>query len=213
VPPHPRDADERGASQRILAAAARRIATHGAAALALNDVAADAGVSKALIHYHFKDKDTLLARVVDFVVAGMIARERSALAPYATQRSPLAVDALWRWLEEELGRGSIRTLLELDAYPGAGVRNAARRAALRRREAATETIDELFSILELRSRVATPLLANVAVAFIDGLALDVDRAAPAPQDMPDAELAAVHDVRAPRVSFDVFWLAMLSLAE
>ena len=207
------ESDERGASQRILAAAARRIATHGATALALIDVAADAGVSKALIHYHFKDKDTLLVRVVDFVVAGMIARERAALAPYATQRSPLAVDALWRWLEEELRRGSIRTLLELDAYPSADVRGAARRAASRRREAATETIDRLFSILELRSRVATPLLANVAVAFVDGLALDVERAAPLSEGAGDAEVPDGEGAREPRVSFDVFWLAMLSLAE
>jgi len=213
MPPQRGDVDERGASQRILEAAARRIAAHGASALALNEVAADAGVSKALIHYHFKDKDSLLARVVDFVVAGMIARERAALAPYATQRSPLAVDALWRWLEEELQRGSIRTLLELDAYPGAGVRAAARRAATRRREAATETIDRLFSILELRSRVATPLLANVAVAFIDGLALDVDRVVPISEDAGDVERFDAHAVRGPRVSFDVFWLAMLSLAE
>jgi len=213
VPPQSPHVDERGASQRILEAAARLIAAHGAAALALNDVAADARVSKALIHYHFKDKDRLLARVVDFVVTGMIARERAALAPYATQRSPLAVDALWRWLEEELRRGTIRTLLELDAYPGAGVRAAARRAATRRREAATETIERLFSILELRSRVATPLVANVAVAFIDGLALDVERAAMPSADLGDGEVAGEPGARAPRVSFDVFWLAMLSLAE
>ena len=213
MPPQSPDVDERGASQRILEAAARLIAAHGAAALALNDVAADARVSKALIHYHFKDKDRLLARVVDFVVTGMIARERAALAPYATQRSPLAVDALWRWLEEELRRGTIRTLLELDAYPGAGVRAAARRAATRRREAATETIERLFSILELRSRVATPLVANVAVAFIDGLALDVERAAMPSADLAEGEVAGEPGARAPRVSFDVFWLAMLSLAE
>lgn len=199
------EAERRGASQRILEAASQRIAAHGAAALALNDVAADAGVSKALIHYHFRDKDTLLARVVDFVAGEMIARERDALAPYAAQHSPLAVDALWRWLEEELRRGSIRTLLELDGYPGATVRAAARGAAARRREAATETIEQLFTILELRSRVATPLLANVAVAFIDGLALDAERAAHATPDSTET--------RAPRVAFDVFWLAMLSLAE
>ena len=213
MPPQPPDVDERGASQRILEATARRIAIHGAAALALNEVAAHAGVSKALIHYHFKDKDTLLSRVVDFVVTGMITRERAALAPYATQRSPLAVDALWRWLEEELRRGSIRTLLELDAYPGPGVRTAARRAASRRREAATETIERLFTILELRSRVATPLLANVAVAFVDGLALDVDRAEASSDDVGGVEFSDAQSTRAPRVSFDVFWLAMLSLAE
>ena len=60
--------------------------------------------------------------------------------------------------------------------------------------------------------MATPLLANVAVAFIDGLALDVDRAASSPEDAGGTEHAA-HGARPPRVSFDVFWLAMLSLAE
>ena len=199
------ETDRHAAPQRILDAAARRIAAHGAAALTLNDVAAEAGVSKALIHYHFRDKDTLLARLVEFVVSEMIAREQGALASYAAQHSPLAVDALWRWLEDELRRGNIRILLELDAYPGAGVRVAAREAATRRREAARETIERLFAILELRSRVATPLLANVAVAFIDGLALDVNRAASVAGDPSDA--------RASRVAFDVFWLAMLSLAE
>jgi AcrR family transcriptional regulator len=198
--------EQHTAPQRILEAAARCIAERGAAALALTDVAAEAGVSKALIHYHFRDKDTLLARVVDFLVAAMLARERAALAPFTTQPSPLAVDALWGWLEEELHRGTIRILLELDAHPGSAVRAAARRAAARRRQAAAETIERLFTILELRARVAVPLLANVAVAFMDGLALDVVRgSAPA--------AAAEAETRAPRVAFDVFWLAMLSLAE
>ena len=49
------------------------------------------------------------------------------------------------------------------------------------------------------------LLANVTVAFIDGLALDFDRSV--------AETAEQGETRASRVAFDVFWLAMLSLAE
>lgn len=195
----------RAASTRILDAAAQRIAIHGAAALALSDVARDAGVSKALIHYHFRDKDTLLTRLVESLVSDLLAREHEALALYAQQHSPLVIDALWQWLSAELSRGSIRVLLELDAYPAETVRMAARQAAARRREAAGETIERLFSILELRPRVAVPLLANVAVAFVDGLALDVDRNA-----VPEAGLS---DGRAPRVAFDVFWLAMLSLAE
>ena len=197
--------DPRRAPQRILDAAAHRIARYGATALALTDVAADAGVSKALIHYHFHDKDTLLSQLADAIAGELLARERASLVDYARQHSPLAVDALWRWLEGELRRGSIRTLLELEAYPAARVRAAARRAATQRREAAAETIERLFTILELRSRVSVTLLANVAVAFIDGLALDFDAGV--------ADVAEQGETRAPRVAFDVFWLAMLSLAE
>jgi AcrR family transcriptional regulator len=183
-------------------ATARQVASAGAAALALSDIARDAGVSKALIHYHFIDKETLLARLIEYLVGGMVAREREALRPYEHEHNPLAVDALWGWLAGELERGAIRVLLELDAYRGAAVQTAARAAAVAREAAAQETIERLFRILELRSRIEPALLATVQVAFVDGLAIRMglahgdDRAPPSP-----------------RVAFDVFWLAMLSLAE
>ena len=74
--------------------------------------------------------------------------------------------------------------------------------ALRRRQA-SETVERLFAILELQSRVPTSLLASVMVAFVDGLALDFA----ARREHGDQESSS------PRVAFDVFWLAMLSLAE
>jgi AcrR family transcriptional regulator len=192
------------APDRILDAAARRIVAAGVASLAMNDVAAEAEVSKALIHYHFRDKDTLLARLVDRLVRGLVERERAALATYANQHSPLAVDALWEWLNGELHRGTIRVLLELGGHEGREVRAASARARTLRREVAGETIGRLFDILDLRPRVPFPLLAQVVVAFVDGLALEVSSGA--------------HDegsdvTRSPRVAFDVFWLAMLNLAE
>src|SRR5262245_24607939 len=109
--PQPRPASSetayegKSARERILDAAARRIVRGGAAALALADVAADAGVSKALIHYHFHDKDRLLEQLVDQLARNVVDRERAALEPYGKQHSPLAVDALWQWLEGELVRG------------------------------------------------------------------------------------------------------------
>lgn len=192
------------ATRRILEAATRRIAAAGAAALSIQDVAVDAGVSKALVHYHFHDKDTLLAKLVEHLVAGLVTREREALEAYEGRHDPLAVDALWRWVEGELERGEIRVLLELDAYRGEAVRAAARRAAARRREVAAETITRLLSILDLHPRVAPELLAGVVVSFLDGLAIDTALTAAA---------GAPSEASAPRVAFDVFWLAMLSLAE
>jgi len=117
----PSDNDESSATRRILAAATRQIASGGAAALALSDVAREAGVSKALIHYHFRDKDTLLARLVEQLTHDLLDRERRALAAYVGQHNPLAVDSLWQWLEAELHRGDIRVLLELDSCRGVAV--------------------------------------------------------------------------------------------
>jgi len=198
-------AEQPSATQRILLAAAHRIALSGAAELSIQDVAVDAGVSKALVHYHFHDKDTLLASLIEHLVVGLVAREREALAAHAKQHDPLAVDALWRWVEDELQRGDVRVLLELDTYRGAAVQAAARRAAQRRREVAADTIARLLHILDLKPRVAPALLANVAVAFLDGLAIETALAR--------TGSSAQQDSTAARVAFDVFWLAMLSLAE
>ena len=49
------------ATERILKAAATRLAISGASMLTMQEIAEEAGVSKGLIHYHFHDKDTLLA--------------------------------------------------------------------------------------------------------------------------------------------------------
>jgi len=195
------DADH-PATERILDATARRVASGGAAALALSEIARDAGVSKALIHYHFVDKETLLARLIDHLARDIAARERKALDPFEHGHNPLAVDALWGWLQGELERGSINVLLELDAYRGPAVQAAAREAAAVRQSAAQETIERLFEILELRPRIEPALLAAVHVAFVDGLAIRSGLAR-------KAEI----EPTSPRVAFDVFWLAMLSLAE
>ncbi|MEP6692637.1 MAG: TetR/AcrR family transcriptional regulator, partial [Gemmatimonadaceae bacterium] len=68
------------ASERILASAVHCIVEVGAAAVTMHEVAEEAGVSKGLIHYHFHDKETLLARVLEWLTRAVTARERRALA-------------------------------------------------------------------------------------------------------------------------------------
>lgn len=182
------------AGDRILQATARRLTAAGAVNLSLQDVANDAGVSKGLIHYHFHDKTTLLARLVEWLTDDLVRRERGALAGTTRQT---VIDALWKWLEAELERGHIRVLVELSQYDAPAVREAIRDSARARRQAATGTIESLFSVLGLRPRLPHPLLADVAVTFLDGLAIDTGLAADGPR----------------RIPFDVFWLSLLSLAE
>jgi hypothetical protein len=128
------------------------------------------------------------------VTERLIEREsavRAALTPQS------AVDSLWAWLAEEQERGDIRILLELAHYKGDAVHAAIRHSSLLRRAAAADTVEALFDALALKPRVPAELLADVVVAFADGVV--VARAADPDRDA--------------RVAFDVFWLSLLSLAE
>src|SRR3954468_11014574 len=53
-------------SEELLQAACRIIARSGARKLSMRDVAEEAGVSKALLHYYFCSRDELLARAYEF---------------------------------------------------------------------------------------------------------------------------------------------------
>lgn len=182
------------ATERILKAAATRLAVSGASAMTMQEVAEEAGVSKGLIHYHFHDKDTLLVRLVMWIAEGLVRRERAALA---TSTPHGAIDDLWRWLDAELARGHVRALVELAGWRSGNVRSATADAMRLRRMAATASGERLFALLALRSRVPSVLLGDLLVTFVDGLA-----ASPAGVGGEDA-----------RAAFDVLWLALLGLAE
>ena len=157
-------------------------------------IALEAGVSKALLHYHYHDRATLLAEIVEQIGARLVSRERAAIDE---GDGAGGLDALWRWLEGELRRGELAGLVELALVREGAVRSATRAAADERRRSAARTIERLFAELDLTPRIPPPLMADAAVAFIDGLALDV----------------ANGSMREPRVSYDVFWLALLGLTE
>jgi AcrR family transcriptional regulator len=147
-----------------------------------------------LLHYHYHDRSTLLAEIVERIGMRTIERERVAIEESGGMGG---LDALWRWLEEELRRGELAALSELALVREAPVRRATRSVASDRRRSAARTIERLFAELELTPRVPAALMADAAVAFIDGLALDVANGA----------------AREPRVSYDIFWLALLGLGE
>lgn len=186
--------DQESASQRILRATAHVLRQSGAAKLSMQDVASAAGVSKGLIHYHFQDKDTLLVRVVDWITGELIGRERQALQRQSPQT---VINSLWQWLDSELRYGHIQVLAELGYYQSGIVQQAVHASAVARRATAADTVESLFTILGLRPRVPVPLLADVTVAFVNGLVVQQ-------MVLPEAE---------PRVAFDVFWLSLLSLVE
>lgn len=195
MPQPRRAAAPRGnAPARILAAAAEAAGQLGAAQVSLQTVAAVAGVSKALIHYHFRDRDALLAQLADWLTESVVAGEDAALAGADAAGG---LDALWAWLGGELAAGSIRALVDLGQERGEVVRAAVRRSREARRAQAARTVERLFGALSLTPRLPAPLLADVTVAFVDGLAGE----------------AAIEPEANHRLRFDVFWLSVLNLAE
>lgn len=185
--------DGNATRQRIVDATIDCVARLGASDASMATIAADAGVSKALLHYHYSDRARLLAEVVTQLGERLTARERSVLAGADGSK---AVDALWHWLEEELALGELRVLLELSLIREPLVRDAAAAVADGRRRDAGRTTDDLMRRLGLEPRVPAELLGEASVAFINGLAVA------GPLSSGD-----------PRVAFDVFWLGMLGLAE
>ena len=59
----------RSARERILAAAVRQIAVEGIDGVRIARIAMDAGVSTSLVHYHFANRDALLAEAIDYSYA------------------------------------------------------------------------------------------------------------------------------------------------
>jgi AcrR family transcriptional regulator len=61
--------NRKGARDRILAAAVRRIASEGIDGVRIARIAMDAGVSAPLVHYHFATREALLAEALDWSYA------------------------------------------------------------------------------------------------------------------------------------------------
>jgi AcrR family transcriptional regulator len=182
------------ARERLLDAALRCAQQQGYGALSLQSIARQANVSKALVLYHYHDKDELLATLIGWLTSRVIARERSALTASTTTS---VLEALWRWLEGELRDGELRLLIELTSERSPAARRALRESTERRHETARMTVVRVFAALELSPRLPASMLATCELAFRDGLVLS----------------AARHNDREARVAFDVFWMSLLSLAQ
>ncbi|MER6910397.1 helix-turn-helix domain-containing protein [Streptomyces sp. NPDC000594] len=90
-------------STQILEAAARVIARRGVRGLRVEELAAEAGVSTALIYYHFKDRTGVLRETLGFISdrAERYTTDRDPQAPPPTPREELE-DALLLELQDDV---------------------------------------------------------------------------------------------------------------
>lgn len=180
--------------ERVLEGALRSAVHGGTSALSLQSIASTARVSKALLLYHFRDKDDLIAALITWLTDRIVHREEEALR---TTQPHTSLETLWMWLEQEITRGELRVLLELGSERGERTRAALRESGTRRHAAAEATMQRVFQLLRLTPRVPASMLAAAELAVREGIVLDIAR---------DGDRIA-------RAAFDVFWLGALRLAQ
>ncbi len=186
--------DERENREGILEATRRQVERGGDGAVSLGRVATAAGVSKALIHYHFSDKQQLLSAVA-VECTRRIENRGSAVAGAPPSGDPLAV--FWNWLQEELEQGDVTALLQLARAEDDEVQARAKTGLAECRALVRALVAYVLDALEVRPAIPVVLLAEVVATLVEGL-------------------AARHDPRRAREEqrvVDALWLSLIALAE
>jgi AcrR family transcriptional regulator len=179
----------------LLAAAIALGARDGVGALSIQAIADAAGVSKALVLYHFDEKAELFAALH----AELCGRSATRLRASARATDPLQA---WRDLvASEVGRGELPMLAALAS--DVTLRGAERGAVESLRErAATELGVRILATLDLAPRTSAELLGRVLLRHLDGVT-----AAHAPAARRAGAAADLSD------ELDAFALAFLALGE
>ena len=181
------------ARDRLLEAATALGSARGVGALTVQGIATAAGVSKALVLYHFGDKDAVLVALAARVADHDMARIREA----AAEADPLEG---WRRLASDTGGGGARALLAALLLEPA-VRPAAAAIRQKREEAATALGGAVLARVGLRPRHAPALIGRVVLHQLDGVAVAHPGGA-------DGHAASALDA-----SLDAFALALLALGD
>ena len=152
---------------RILGAAARCFAKGGFARTRIEDVAAEARVSRALVHHHFGSKEELARQVQEHML-----EEWSAAVDRAIAGAPGAGDALAAWLRVNLADLRRRPLLQAilaDAAILASFEDAARRSMQEWREKLVTLLRGGVASGELRPDLDVESTAEVLRAMQVGM--------------------------------------------
>jgi TetR/AcrR family transcriptional regulator, transcriptional repressor of bet genes len=178
-------------SARLVEAALSLLCVEGVGGVSVQRVADAAGVSKGLVHYHFRDKDALLCACAEALVTDLIARDEVARR---ARTAATALESLWEAVASSLVDGRRRAFLALCAESPTGVREVLAALARDRQAAAGAVIATLEDVFGWSPRVPRATLAAAYVALVDGLALD----------------AAIRPTADQRRAFDAFWFVVLA---
>ena len=150
---------------RILDAAFRRLAQEGYAALSTREIARDAGVNHALIHYHFRTKDQLVIAVLDEANRQLLERQKHMY------RGPGGFADKWaqarRFYEADFASGFVRVQAELWAasFSNPGLREKFIPRVLAWKQVVLEGVREALAALEACGVELPPFATAEVIAW------------------------------------------------
>ncbi len=182
-----------GSTDGITRAAAKLAARDGINLLTVSAVARAAGVSSALVHYHFDTKQALIVATANHLAVARVERLRTALAA----GSGLAtLDAAWSGITLAVAVGDARAWVELVAM-ASRERGIARALAEARAAEQTTVASRLPALLqELGAAPAADVEAAAAAVLVCS-------------DGATHALLAGADPALIRSAYDAFWLALV----
>ncbi len=152
--------------KQLLDAASGMLLERGAAAITMEGLAVQAGVSKALPYIHFDNAESVLIGLYQREIAWIGARVTSAMAAQVDAESRLvaAIHAYFDVVEE---RGSILSVL---AGPGSAVPHLADAGARTGNRFIAEILHREFHVTRRRSLLAAALVLGVLTGAVDAWA-------------------------------------------
>ena len=178
---------------RIIDAVCSAIVDGGLSGLTVADVARRAGVSTALVHYHFSTKQVLLESAAERLVAQRADARTGALA---RSEGLGALDALWSAIEAGAVSGAERACGDLALLARTDPTVSGLLAAQRRSDtrSLSDRLPKLLRELGTGPAVPTDEVAALVHLFLDGAALAIAGGDP-PTDV--------------RAAYDAFWLLLV----
>jgi AcrR family transcriptional regulator len=173
--------------QQIVDAAIATLAKRGLAATSVGDIAAAAKMAKGVVHYHFKGKNDLLAKVL-----GECQRRLSVDVQTAWAEDGPPIDKIRRvlkemWRARTQGSPEIRVMIDLMAFAVHDAhlhRSVAEMFHVMRSGIIVDFV-KAFDAIGLRPRVPAQIIPKLVMAVLDGVGLHAIFDPPSEADQED----------------------------
>ena len=109
---------------RLVLAGLAELEKHGAGDFSLRRVAKEAGVSCAAPYRHFKDKDELIASIIEYVLEGWTLLSAQISEIFSGDKKALLVELMVAGVRFWIANGDFRTVIMASATLGEGKRSA-----------------------------------------------------------------------------------------
>ncbi|MCC6217024.1 MAG: TetR/AcrR family transcriptional regulator [Polyangiaceae bacterium] len=183
--------------RQVVEAAVRALATNGYAHTSVSDIAAEAGLSKGAVHYHFESKEDLVSHVADHCAAAVRERVRQAWQAPGTPLERLRSALREMRSARREGAPELRVIADLmvQAINEPKLRPPISAMFVANRAEVVSNLRETFDALGLETRLPMSVVPRLLLATLDGLALH-DFFDPGDAALDDAIEQAIEEIAA-----------------